>query len=233
MPPPVLTSAETLSRIDERNLIDDWVRILPVSFLSRLEPKVPYSNSRMTATIAKEKRRQEFAGGRRNAESLLKRLGCAEPVWSNEDRSPAWPDGFIGSISHSDRWTWAAVSRKNQLQSIGIDTEPVVTPETRSEILGDVATAEEWKLLEDSPLSSEQSFTLVFSAKEAFYKCCYPLVQQFFGFEHAAVKSLSENSVRIETHPAHPCFEAMPSALEVFYRFSAGSVFTATWVEAA
>ncbi|WP_157665018.1 4'-phosphopantetheinyl transferase family protein [Mariniblastus fucicola] len=185
-----------------------------------------------SSETARVKRQREFALGRRCAESLLKKLGNAEQVWTNSDRSPAWPQGFAGSISHSTNWTWAAVVEQSEALSVGVDTESIVTAETRDRVLFEIAADDEWKICKRFDLSAEQMFTLVFSAKEAFFKCCYPQVKQFFGFEHAVVDAIGPNSIRIATHPTHPRPDLMPNGLEVFYLVTQNDVLTATWLEA-
>lgn len=182
--------------------------------------------------VARQKRQSEFTAGRRCAEMLLKRMGSPEQVWVNPDRSPEWPAGFVGSISHSSSWTWAAVGRNAEVQSIGIDTERVVDRETREQISQDIASESEWNIVNAIDLSPEQIFTLVFSAKEAFYKCCYPLTRQYFGFEHAIVESASPNRLRIAIAESNPGRGQLPAALDVHFLVLGSDIFTATWMEA-
>ena len=78
------------------------------------------------------KRQREFAAGRSCTAVLLNRWNITEEVGVAQDRSPIWPDGFVGSISHSDRWVWAAVAKSEDRPAIGIDTETVVSSETLS-----------------------------------------------------------------------------------------------------
>ena len=117
------------------------------------------------------------------------------------------------------------------MQSVGIDTEAIVTPETRRELATEVASAVEWDLFEGLALSPEQCFSLVFSAKEAFYKCCYPLVKTYFGFEHGIIEGVDATTIRVRTPKSHPRFGDMPNSLDVHYLVSAQDVFCATWLE--
>lgn len=230
----VLT-AEPITKQDQQANIDGWVASLNAPLLSRLMPvrDDQEASGPADSTSAKAKRQLEFANGRRCAESLLKRLGNTNQVWTNDDRSPAWPLGYTGSISHSRNWTWAAVTQKSRLNSVGIDTEPVIDTQTREEIIFEVATPAEWKACQETALTDDQLFSLIFSAKEAFYKCCYPIVQQYFGFEHAVAEIIDEGKIKIRTHQSHPCFGQMPQSLEVHYRFTPENVFTITWMEPA
>jgi 4'-phosphopantetheinyl transferase EntD len=160
-------------------------------------------------------------------------MGNGDQVWKNPDRSPAWPNGFAGSISHSENWTWASVGRTQEVTSIGVDTEVVVLPETREQVALEIAAESEWQLFRTLDLSPEQIFSVVFSAKEAFYKCCYPIVKQYFGFEHATVVMASADQLRIQPHASHPAMEVMPSALTVHFLATNKDVFTVTWMEPA
>ena len=48
-----------------------------------------------------DKRQREFAAGRRAGRSALAAVGALNAeIPRAEDRSPVWPDGFTGSISH-------------------------------------------------------------------------------------------------------------------------------------
>lgn len=107
------------------------------------------------------------------------------------NRNPIWPDGFVGSITHSRSFVISAVANKKDLDSLGIDIENI----------GRVSTSVAEKILIDqdikfiSGLSEDFINTLIFSAKESFYKAIYPKYGHFFGFESAFVSTISiENS---------------------------------------
>ena len=77
-----------------------------------------------TAYVANavEKRRREFACGRHFVRSCLRALGRPdEPLPVRADRSPRWPDGLVGSITHTDTYCAAAVARADDVDSIGIE----------------------------------------------------------------------------------------------------------------
>lgn len=67
-------------------------------------------------------RRAEYGTGR----VLLRHLvGTAAPIGTRVDRTPAWPEGLVGSLAHDDRFVVAAVSSLPGIRSIGLDIEPV------------------------------------------------------------------------------------------------------------
>ena len=71
-----------------------------------------------------EKRRREFACGRHFVRRCFRALGRPDgPLPANPDRSPRWPDGLVGSITHTDTYCAAAVARADDIAGIGIDVE--------------------------------------------------------------------------------------------------------------
>ncbi len=103
-------------------------------------------------------------------------------VGANSDRSPSWPQGFVGSISHSRMWCLAVAAKLTSYQSIGVDTEMIVPQVTSNSLKADIGRETEWNLLTDAGLEMPFAFTTLFSAKEAFYKCIYPLHKKFVDF---------------------------------------------------
>ena len=116
-------------------------------------------------------RRGEFAAGRACARAALASLG-AEPIGipMQADRSPAWPRGFVGAISHSSGYCVAAVGSSSRFLGIGIDAEAIGAVER--DVWDVVFVPREIRLLETLPLERQRlAATIVFSAKESFYKC--------------------------------------------------------------
>lgn len=137
---------------------------------------------------------EQFTAGRVCSRIALGRLGVAAttPIPRGEDRAPIWPAGFIGSISHTDSWCAAAVARSESVRSIGIDLES--SAPLKQALWRRVCTPKERDWLQEL---SAPGLTgkIVFSAKEAVYKCQYPISSQFLGF-HAVEVELGEDSFR-------------------------------------
>jgi enterobactin synthetase component D len=73
------------------------------------------------------RRRDEFTTGRCLAREALARLGCvAASLSPDRDRVPRWPEGFVGTISHSGSLCVALVGRARDLFGIGIDIEETI-----------------------------------------------------------------------------------------------------------
>ncbi len=143
---------------------------------------------------AAQARVEQFTAGRVCARVALGRLGVASrtPILRGEDRTPIWPPGFVGSITHTDTWCAAAVARADELRSIGIDLEPA-TP-LKEALWRRVCTPRERDWLAGL---SEPGLTgkVLFSAKESVYKCQYPITTQFLGF-HAVELEIDDGAFR-------------------------------------
>ncbi len=97
------------------------------------------------------------------------------------DRRPQWPPSLLGSITHTQGFCAAAVGDRSRFRGIGIDVESVgrVTPDVWDEVL----LPEERRWLEQLEAREQaQIAALMFSAKEAFYKCQYELTAQWLDF---------------------------------------------------
>jgi 4'-phosphopantetheinyl transferase EntD len=134
----------------------------------------------------------EFRGGRHCARAALARFGVHDvPILRNEDRSPVWPPGFVGSITHTRArergWCAAAVARSTYVRAVGIDGE-LDEPLERKLWSRILLPSEEAFLL--SQPDDQRGFLgkLVFSAKEATYKCQYSLTREFLEFSDVHVE---------------------------------------------
>jgi 4'-phosphopantetheinyl transferase EntD len=136
---------------------------------------------------AVQKRAREFAAGRMCARRLLAEFGIDDfPIKVAEDRRPLWPDSLVGSITHTAGFCAAVVAPKDTLGAVGIDSE--IAGSVKHDLWRGICTPAETAWLR-SLSESEQTAaaTLIFSAKEAFYKCQYPLVREYLGFPDATV----------------------------------------------
>ena len=103
------------------------------------------------------------------------------PVVNDEERAPTFPEGLVGTITHTKWWGAAALARSATHQALGVDVEPdtpLKTPLFRS-----VLTAQELSLLAAWP-EPERGLLgkLIFSAKECAYKCQFTVSRTFYGF---------------------------------------------------
>jgi len=139
------------------------------------------------------KRRAEFAAGRAAARQAMHDLGvAAQPILVAPSRAPQWPAGVVGSISHTKTCAMAVVAPAIEWRGIGVDVEED-TPLKRDlwpAICLD--TEQDWLLQQNNP---GQLAKVIFSAKEAAYKCQYLISNAFFGFDGMRVEiKLSDTS---------------------------------------
>ena len=127
-----------------------------------------------------EKRRREFAQGRGCAREALRMLGVdAVAILSRADRAPIWPDGVVGTITHTAGLIVAAVARKSDVIGLGIDAESRAQP-MKAGLDRFIRTPAE---RERSDVPDElDPVRLVFSAKESIHKCVAPLSGVRLGF---------------------------------------------------
>lgn len=131
---------------------------------------------------AVSKRRREFRAGRSLARTALRHLNfCACAIPCNEDRSPCWPHGVCGSISHTNDVVVVAVTAAPNLVGLGIDVEKAGSVESN---LRAMIRADECETVFDD--------TLLFSAKEAVFKAVYPICGEFLEFADVSIVKSDE-----------------------------------------
>jgi 4'-phosphopantetheinyl transferase EntD len=107
---------------------------------------------------------------------------------SGYDGAPVWPEGVVGSISHCATLGVAALGlRRHGYRSIGVDVE---TSEPLELYLADeLCSHSERAWLGQQPQELQGLFLkLVFSAKEAAYKCQFPLSRTLLEFDALEVR---------------------------------------------
>jgi 4'-phosphopantetheinyl transferase EntD len=134
------------------------------------------------------KRAQEFAAGRLCARLLLAEFGIEDfPIEMAEDRQPLWPQTLVGSITHTTGFCAAVLAERTRVRAVGLDSE--ISDSVKAELWPSICTLAEIDWLRSLPESQQaRAATLIFSAKEAFYKCQYPLTRQFLTFRDVIVE---------------------------------------------
>lgn len=158
-----LPDAVALGTADLRQIPDDWPgEVVPNAVFAR---------------------RLEFSRGRAAAREAMRVLGlqpAAIPIGA--DRAPVWPKHVVGSISHCEGACLALVARQDDLQSCGIDVEPLVAlPE---EYWDTVLRPEERQRVDKNEIT-QQGVTVLqyFVAKEAAYKAQFPISKTLLDFD--------------------------------------------------
>lgn len=134
------------------------------------------------------KRQAEFLAGRLVASYALRLMNAANStVHIGKHRSPVWPSGFIGAISHSGSKVLCLLARSPQVKVIGVDLEYFISANTAQDIAESIHHKAEQQLLMAQGMSGAHATTLLFSAKESIFKALYPQVQDYFGFDCAVL----------------------------------------------
>lgn len=128
------------------------------------------------------KRIQEFAAGRQCARLAMHSFGITDfELRVAADRQPVWPAGLVGSISHTAGLCIAVVADRASISAVGVDCE--VVGHVNHEIWATICTATESEWLASLPPPQRApAVALLFSAKEAIYKCQYPLTGEWLDF---------------------------------------------------
>jgi 4'-phosphopantetheinyl transferase EntD len=153
------------------------------------EPQLLLPAEAMHMGRAVRKRVQEFASGRLCARRALAEFGIDDfAIRVADDRQPIWPDSIVGSITHTRGYGAAVVAERRSMGALGLDSE--VVGDVGAKLWPSICVPMETAWIGSLPASEQAAaVTLVFSAKEAFYKCQYPLVRERLNFHDVRVEA--------------------------------------------
>lgn len=155
------------------------------------------------------KRQRQFRAGRNAAHAALEQLDAPDgPLLRGEDRQPIWPRGYVGSISHCDDSCVAVCAVEGEVVSLGIDVEPLKP--LKPKIARYIDTEDEKTFMQRH---QDLPRRLIFSAKESLYKCYYPLVGRFFGFQSVTL-DVDISRQRFQFRPTAACKIDFPHHLQ-------------------
>ena len=160
------------------------------------DPALLYPEEAAHVAKAVATRVQEFAAGRLCARRVLAEFGVLNyPLEAAKDRQPLWPANLVGSITHTEGFGAAVAAEKQHVAALGIDSE--VAGRVKAELWPCICTEGEIAWLETrAPLERGVAATLIFAAKEAFYKCQYPLTAEWLNFHDVTVEVPASNAAR-------------------------------------
>lgn len=142
-----------------------------------------FPEERAFIQAAVPKRRAEFATARILARRALAALGAPPiPLVPTPDRAPVWPSGYTGSISHCTDYCAVVVARSRDVASLGLDVEDLRELEPAMQTLVLTPAERRWVGAQPKAIQSVLPI-LIFSAKEAYYKCQYPITRGFLDFQ--------------------------------------------------
>lgn len=172
-----------------------------------------------------DKRLLEFTHGRHCARQAMQALSIKpEPVRKRPDRSPAWPVGLVGTITHTGEHAAAAVAVSKNFVSLGMDIE-----------ISEPLESESVKLIlrpEERSTGDGTHAKLLFSIKEAVYKCIHPIVHTYVDFQEMQI-DLSGPLGTFCAIPHTNNFDAsLIAGLQGRYRITQGLMISCAWVQA-
>lgn len=170
---------------DSRAYRDDLYERLKVDF------PFPVKAASMT-------RRAEYLAGRHCAAGALLRADASHvQVGTGFAREPRWPQGMVGSITHTRDYALAVVAPEGKVRWLGVDAEDIAASVDRQTVAM-VARDSEYRLLRDAFDDEALAFSVAFSLKESFYKAAYRSVRRYFDFLDAEVVAADPRSGELE-----------------------------------
>ncbi len=167
-------------------VFSDEVRVASAPIEDRIDSLFPEELASIRQ--ASPARRAEFSTGRWLARKLLVELGCPPvAIPRDRDRSPRWPDDWVGSITHSGQACAAAVAPASGFLGIGIDLEPDEAVKPGLERMICYGAELDWVAAAGAAERGRRC-RAVFSAKEAVYKAFHPRTRRVWRFVDVAVE---------------------------------------------
>jgi 4'-phosphopantetheinyl transferase EntD len=135
------------------------------------------------------KRKGEFAAGRHCARQALARFSISAPsILKDAYGCPLWPDGAVGSISHTSGCVISVAGRSSLVAGLGVDVDSRRAPFPEA-VLGHVCRPEELRWLQSMPAASMMLHAYaLFSVKETIYKCVYGATGERLAFDDASLQ---------------------------------------------
>lgn len=160
------------------------------------------------------KRKAEFIAGRLAANSAISALlSSSNSIYSigvNSDRSPIWPEGVVGSITHSNDLALAMVGNKTELKYLGVDLEHIMDEKLSKEVASNILIDSELSQLTKASFAFNTAVSLAFSAKESLFKALSPTTRQFQDFDAALIESIDLTGQQLSLRLTKDWHEQLP-----------------------
>lgn len=145
---------------------DITIVTLPIAEIDLTEPWVAIPPDLREAI---DMRKREYIAGRLCAQKGIEMVTGEQCIVERDERGlPLWPPNIVGSISHSAGLACAAIAHSASYSRLGIDLEEIVSEEHTQGLLSVCASPEEREFF-----GTPTKATVLFAAKEAFYKSFY------------------------------------------------------------
>ena len=178
-------------------------------------------------------RRREYAAGRTAARSALALLGSPpQPIARGPMGAPHWPNGYVGSITHCADFACAVVGGRSDVAAVGIDAEGAGALEDG--LVEMICRPDERLHFSKLPSASFVNWSkLVFSIKEAIYKCSFPLTRSYVDFMELSVRITPDTAGRggsCYLAGARPDLAAALAGLQCRWAVQNGYILCGAWL---
>lgn len=142
-----------------------------------------------------------FIAGRLAAHAALRAAGATPAaILRGPNGEPLWPEGFVGSISHTRGMAVAAIGLSTDYAGLGIDIESRNrVMETRVQRL--VCHPNELAWQDDKSIFPVQNIIALISAKEVIFKAYFPASQVRLGYQDAQLQPVEQGMEARITYP--------------------------------
>jgi 4'-phosphopantetheinyl transferase EntD len=144
-------------------------------------------------THAIKKRKAEFLASRIATQALFKDENIHITIPPAAGTSPQWPEGWTGSISHTNQCAVAIITPSKAGLCIGVDTEYLhesILLETAAQFTDNNERTLLTRTLTHYPLG----LLLTFSGKESLYKAIFPSINKMLDFDTASISQLNPDT---------------------------------------
>jgi enterobactin synthetase component D len=128
--------------------------------------------------VAPPERQRDFRAGRYCAQLALEELGISKCIPNvTEHGAPAWPEGTVGSITHTLGFVSAAAAIRKRCLGLGLDVEPIASLDKAHTLAARAATTSEvFSVMDSAKTDYATAVTLIVAAKHSLYKCLHPQI---------------------------------------------------------
>ena len=163
---------------------------------------------------AGDHRRREFATARDCARAALAQIGYPEgPILADKDGVPDWPESAVAAISHSRGYCAAVAARRADCRMLGLDLEK--TNRLSPSAIVRVVHPSEQSYVQNN----QKKASLIFCAKEAFYKAQFPVWRTHANFNDLQLSVDAGENGAITIHRVGERFPEELRALAPHIRF--------------
>ena len=181
------TASKPIARVCRAACANCFLEALTAELRGGGDPGALYPEEARHLQKAVRKRLEEFAAGRLCARLLLREFGIDHfAVEVGADRQPLWPEKLVGSITHTTGFCAVVAAPKNPCAP----WESTV----RSAVRQNGTLARNLHGLRNdlaaffAGVRARSAATVIFSAKEAFYKCQFAVTQERLSFHDVSIE---------------------------------------------